>query len=175
MHRALVLGHQLFLVVQRLLLNRIARPRRLVARQVHLRLRQYPLVPLQNPLRLGQRCRVRSRVDLDQRRALLHQLSLRVVNRRHNPVHLAADRRGIHRSHRPDGVHIHADVSLQRRHRCDYDRTRALPPRRRRRRRGILVLAQHQKESRRKKQQQENPHRSADSLLPRSSHGYSIR
>ena len=79
LHRALVVLHcaldlldQLFLVVQLLARNRVPRPRRLVSRDIHLRLRQHALVPLKNSLRLHQRRSVRTRINLDQRIALAH-------------------------------------------------------------------------------------------------------
>ena len=69
--RALVLQHQLFLVVQDLLGDGVAPPGGAVALEVHLRLREHILVALQRPLRLQQRGAVGTRIDIDQRIALL--------------------------------------------------------------------------------------------------------
>ncbi len=87
-YRALVLQHKLFLVVQDLLRNGVARPRGAVAFKVHLRLGEHILVSLQRPLRLQKRRAVRTRIDVDQRIALLYPLTLRDSARRrpgHSP------------------------------------------------------------------------------------------
>ena len=69
-YRALVLQHELFLVIQDLLCNGVARPRGAVAFKVHLRLGEHILVSLQRPLRLQERRAVRTRIDVNQRIAL---------------------------------------------------------------------------------------------------------
>ena len=69
-YRALVLQHELFLVIQDLLCNGVARPRGTVAFQVHLCLGEQILVSLQRPLRLQKRGAVRTRIDIHQRIAL---------------------------------------------------------------------------------------------------------
>ena len=82
LYGALVLQHELFLVVQDLLCNGVARPRGAVAFQVHLRLGEQILVSLQRALRLQERRAVRTRIDVNQRIALLYQLTLLVSARR---------------------------------------------------------------------------------------------
>ena len=115
--------------------------------QVHLRLRQHPLVPIQNSLRLKQSRLIRPRVDLNQRIALTHHLALGEMHLNHNPVDLAGDRRGIYGSHRADRVQIDADVPLPGRHRCDCDRPTGSAAPARRGLGNLLVLMQDQEES----------------------------
>src|SRR5208282_6653675 len=55
---ALVLQNQLFLVIQDLLCDRVARPRGTIAFKIHLRLCEDALVPLQRTLRLQETCAV---------------------------------------------------------------------------------------------------------------------
>jgi len=157
--RPLVLLDNLFLIVQGLLGNGVSRPRGLVAGEVHLRLRQYPLVPLQNPLGLQQRGSERARIDLDQRVALAHHLALREMHRGHDSIDLAGDRGGVDRGDGPYGVQIDADIPLLRRSRgeCDGACSGAPAPAAGGRRDG-LVVPQNKKKSCGEKNQEENPY-----------------
>ena len=73
---ALVLQHQLFLIVDGLRCNGIFCQGIAVALQIHLRLGQYVLVALQRPLCLQQRRLIGARIDVDQRIALAYLLTL---------------------------------------------------------------------------------------------------
>ena len=112
LHRALVLQHDLLLVVQQLLVDSVARPRRAIAFQVHLRLRQNIGVALQRALGLHQLRLVGPRIDLDQRIALLDELAFAVVHRGDHSAGLRGNRCGINRRHRADRIQVHADVAF---------------------------------------------------------------
>ena len=112
---ALVLQHQLFLVIQDLLCDGVARPRGTVAFKVHLCLREHILVSLQRALRLQKRGAVRTRIDVNQRIALLYQLPSCIVHGDDQAIHLAGNRIGIDRSDSADGVKVNADVAFLRR------------------------------------------------------------
>ena len=121
LHRSLILQHNFSLVVQQLLVDAVARPRRPIAIQVHLRLGQNVLIPLQRSLCLQQRRLIGPRIDLDQRVPLMNKLPLAVLHRSDHPARLRGDRIRIHWRHYTQRVQIHADVSLgsrcNRRHR----------------------------------------------------------
>ena len=109
---ALVLQHKLFLVIQDLLCDGVARPRGTVAFKVHLCLGEHVLVSLQRALRLQKRGAVWTRIDVNQRIALTYQLTLRIVHGDDQAIHLAGNRIGIDRSDRTDGVKVNADSHL---------------------------------------------------------------
>ena len=84
-----------------MLCDGVARPRVTVAFQVHLRLGEQILVSLQRPLRLQERCAVRTRIDINQRIALVYPLTLFIMHGDDQAIHLAGNRIGIYRSDRP--------------------------------------------------------------------------
>ena len=112
LHGAAVLEHQLLLVIQDLLGDGAAFPGGRIAVQVHARLGEHILVPLEHPLGLQELRAVRTRIDVDERIALPHQLAFHIVHGHDRPGHLAGDQGGVDRGDRPDGVEIDAEVTL---------------------------------------------------------------
>jgi hypothetical protein len=76
LYGALILQHQLFLVIQDLLGDAFTRPRRTVTIKVHLRLRQYVLVPLECSLGLDECGLLLTIIDVYQRISLLDDIAL---------------------------------------------------------------------------------------------------
>ena len=90
-HCPLILQHNLFLILNLLSGNRIARQRRLVAGKVHLRLLEKVGIALQRAFGCLQRGFVGPGVNLNQRVALLHQLPFAIMHADHLPRNLADD------------------------------------------------------------------------------------
>ncbi len=65
LHCAFILQHQLFLVIQLLFGDGIARPRRLISRQVHLRLGKQVFISLECSLRFQQLRAIGPRIDVN--------------------------------------------------------------------------------------------------------------
>ena len=115
LYGAFVLHNQLLLIVQNLLGDGVAGPRVLVARQIHLRFGEQILVAFERPLRLQKLSAVGTRIDVDQRIALVDALALRVVHGIDQAVDLAGNRIGVDRGDGADGVEVDADTTLLRR------------------------------------------------------------
>ncbi len=172
LHRALVLQQDLFLVVEQLFWDSIARPRRAIAVQIHLRLRQHICVVLQCALGLHQLRLIGSRIDVDQRLSLANRLPFAKVNRSQNAAGLRNDGSGIDRSHRADRFKVNADVSLgDGRNRRTYGRL--LSGQRQLGRRDLGVVPMDDKEDNPAKEQQKNQARPNDSpsAIPRMRRG----
>ena len=115
LYRALVLGHKFLLVIQDLLCDGVAVPCRAVTSQIHAGLREDIFVSLQRPLRLQKRCAVGTRIDVNQRIALIYSLTLLVVDVNDQAIHLAGNGIGIDRGDGADGVQVDADIAFFRR------------------------------------------------------------
>ena len=155
--RSLVLQHDLFLIVERLLGNAVFRPRIAITLQVHLGLFQDVGVAFKRPLSLHELRLEGPRIDVDQRLALANQLAFRVVDLAHQSRDFTGNRVGINRSDRANRIQIHADVSLLRGCGRKGDGTAESAPRRS----GALavaVMTQHQPKNNPENQQDRDPH-----------------
>ena len=130
-YRALLLQHELFLVIHDLLCNGVACPRCTVAFKVHPCLGEQILVSLQGPLRLQERCAVRAGIDVDQRIAFTYPLTLLVLHGDDEAVHLTGNQIGIGRGDRADCVKVDADVAFSSRRARNGDPRRAAAQQRR--------------------------------------------
>src|ERR1700731_1054892 len=77
---SLILNHDLLLVVENLLCNSVRSEGLPVASKINLRLLEYPTVVIEQTFCLLQLCPVGTRIDIDERVALVHDLPLAIVH-----------------------------------------------------------------------------------------------
>src|SRR5208282_2358776 len=124
LHRALVLLHDVDLILVLLAGYRILFGQFLVAREIDLRLGEQALIARQLALVLGLQKLVGSRVDLRQKVVLLDHLPFGEADLHELTVDLRLHGDGRDRRHGSEGIHYDADIALA--DRCSADRLRHL-------------------------------------------------
>jgi len=126
---------------------------------------QHGLVMLERTLSLYQVRLVRPRIDLHERVALADRLPFAIVHRCDDAVHLAGNRRGVRRRHRPDRVQVNTDIACfgRRRDNCNRAATRASPTLRCSSR--VVLVTQHQQKTCGKNKQNHRPDQHANKIM----------
>ncbi len=164
LHRALVLLHQIDLVLVLLARHGIGLGERLVAREIHARLIKQTLVARELPFGLLQRGLVGPRIDLREEVALLDELAFLEADIGQLAIDLRPHRHGRERRHRAERVERDVDVAFGGGGRDDRHRRRGITARASCRLRGWPLVEPpcHRRGDR--QQNEENPPREASRL-----------
>ena len=111
LHCALILEDDLLLVLEGLARNGVLCPRLLVAFEVHLRLGEQILIPLEDSLRLRQLGLVRPRIDVDERIALLDVLAFSIVHSSDHARDLSGDGIRVDRRYGSNRVKVDSNAA----------------------------------------------------------------
>ena len=113
LYSALILEHDLFLIVEQLLVDGILRPCIAIAVHIHLGLGKNVGISLQRALGFEQLRLVGAGIDVDQRIAFLDELPFCVMYRGEDAAGLRGDVGGVDRGDGPDGIEIYADAAFR--------------------------------------------------------------